>query len=98
MVQLPLPVYGMPSSSSDEITDGLERRDAVDAFAEVEREVGLRAADALDPATVGIHGNADGSCPSAASTASTASTVSRMARSGDFPSAEMPSKSTTTFM
>src|SRR5688500_18697068 len=38
------------------------------------------------------------SWPSPVSTASPASTVSRMARSGDFPSAEMPSKSTTTFM
>src|SRR4029453_2024560 len=38
----------------------LERRDAIDAFAQVEGEVGLRAAHALDPATVGVHWYARG--------------------------------------
>jgi len=38
---------------------GFERGHAVDAFAEIEGEVRLRAAHAFDPASVGIHGNAD---------------------------------------
>ena len=47
----------MPSSSSDAMTE--DSSDAtVDAFAEIEREVGLRAAHALDPSPVGVDRNA----------------------------------------
>ena len=98
VVQLPLPVYGTPRSSSDEMTE-----DSSDATPSMpSQRLNARSGFARRTRSIqrpsGFTGMRIGSWPSAASAASTASTVSRMARSGDFPSADMPSKSTTTFM
>src|SRR5215211_3074258 len=98
VVQLPLPVHGIPSSSSVEITGDSSAATPSMPSQRLKARSGLARRTRSTQRASGFTGTRTGSWPSPTSTASTASTVSRMARSGDLPSAEMPSKSTTTFI